>query len=53
MRQQLARHDGKPNVALADFVAPHESGKADYLGAFVVTAGPEEKKIADKFASRQ
>ncbi len=50
LRQQLARHDGKPNVALADFVAPHESGKADYLGAFVVTAGPEEGKIADKLA---
>jgi len=51
LRQQLTRHDGKPNVALADFVAPHDSGKADYVGAFVVTAGPEEKKIAEKFAS--
>jgi 5-methyltetrahydrofolate--homocysteine methyltransferase len=35
---------------LADFVAPHDSGKADYVGAFVVTAGPEEGKIADKLA---
>ncbi len=51
LRQQLARHDGKPNVALADFVAPQDSGKADYIGAFVVTAGPEEKKIAEKFAT--
>jgi 5-methyltetrahydrofolate--homocysteine methyltransferase len=50
LRQQLARHDGKSNVALADFVAPQESGKADYVGAFVVTAGPEEGKIADKLA---
>jgi 5-methyltetrahydrofolate--homocysteine methyltransferase len=50
LRQQLARHDGKPNVALADFVAPVESGKADYLGAFVVTSGAEEKKIAEKLA---
>ncbi|MDI9848192.1 methionine synthase [Rhodoblastus sp. 17X3] len=50
LRQQLARHDGKANVALADFVAPQESGKADYVGAFVVTAGPEEGKIADKLA---
>ncbi len=39
LRQQLARRDGKPNVALADFVAPKDSGKADYIGAFVVTAG--------------
>ncbi len=50
LRQQLSRHDGKANVALADFVAPEASGKADYIGAFVCTAGPEEGKIADKLA---
>ncbi|WP_294540119.1 methionine synthase [uncultured Rhodoblastus sp.] len=50
LRQQLARHDGKPNVALADFVAPVDSGKPDYLGAFVVTAGAQEKKIAEKLS---
>ncbi|MCI4680559.1 methionine synthase [Rhodoblastus acidophilus] len=49
LRQQLARHDGKANVALADFIAP-EGGKADYVGAFVCTAGAEEGKIADKLA---
>jgi len=50
LRQQLTKRDGRANVALADFVAPVESGKSDYLGAFVVTAGPEEKKIAEKLA---
>jgi len=50
LRQQLARRDGKPNVALADFVAPESSGKPDYLGAFVVTAGAEEEKIAARYA---
>jgi 5-methyltetrahydrofolate--homocysteine methyltransferase len=50
LRQQLARADGKANVALADFVAPE--GVADYVGAFVVTAGPEEKRIAEKFAEK-
>jgi len=50
LRQQLARRDGKPNVALADFVAPKDSGKADYIGAFVVTAGAEEEKIAARYA---
>jgi 5-methyltetrahydrofolate--homocysteine methyltransferase len=50
LRQQLTRHDGKANVALADFVAPAESGKADHVGAFVCTAGAEEGKIADKLA---
>jgi 5-methyltetrahydrofolate--homocysteine methyltransferase len=50
LRQQLTRRDGKANVALADFVAPEGSGKADYVGAFVVTAGAQEGKIADRFA---
>ncbi len=50
LRQQLLRRDGKPNLALADFVAPAESGKGDYIGAFVVTAGAQEGKIADRFA---
>jgi len=50
LRQQLARREGKANVALADFVAPEGSGKADYIGAFVVTAGAEEEKIADRYA---
>jgi len=50
LRQQLARRDGKANVALADFVAPKDSGKADYIGAFVVTAGAEEEKISARYA---
>ncbi len=39
LRQQTAKTPGKPNRALADFVAPKDSGRADWLGAFVVTAG--------------
>jgi 5-methyltetrahydrofolate--homocysteine methyltransferase len=50
LRQQLSRRDGRPNVALADFVAPLDSGKADYVGAFVVTSGIEENEIAKRFA---
>ena len=49
LRQQLPRREGKPNLALADFVAPAESGKADYVGGFVVTAGIEEVAIAERF----
>ncbi len=44
LRQQLGRRDGKPNVALADFVGPH-----DYVGGFVVTAGVEDQVIARGF----
>ena len=39
LRQQESTADGKPNLSLADFVAPRRSGAADYLGAFAVTAG--------------
>jgi 5-methyltetrahydrofolate--homocysteine methyltransferase len=49
LRQQLARRDGKPNVALADFVAPASSGARDYVGAFVVTAGLADDAIARRF----
>ena len=50
LRQQLSRRNDRPNLALADFVAPLSSGKADYVGGFVVTAGIEEEAIAERFA---
>ena len=49
LRQQLTKRDGKANVALSDFVAPVDSGKPDYIGGFVVTAGIEEVAIAERF----
>jgi len=39
LRQQSNKSGGRPNLALADFVAPAESGRPDWIGAFVVTAG--------------
>ena len=39
LRQQMVKPPGRPNLALADFVAPRESGVADFVGAFAVTAG--------------
>jgi len=49
LRQQLSKRDGRPNVALSDFIAPGDAGKADYVGGFVVTAGVEEVEIAERF----
>jgi 5-methyltetrahydrofolate--homocysteine methyltransferase len=49
LRQQLAKRDGRANVALSDFVAPVESTRQDYVGGFVVTAGIEEVAIAERF----
>lgn len=39
LRQQSQKTKGAPNIALADFIAPKESGKIDYMGAFCVTTG--------------
>lgn len=39
LRQQSRRQDGEPQRCLADYIAPRESGREDYLGAFAVTAG--------------
>jgi 5-methyltetrahydrofolate--homocysteine methyltransferase len=39
LRQQTARPDELSHQALADFVAPKDTGLADYVGAFAVTAG--------------
>ncbi len=48
LRQQMHRTDGRANHCLADFVAPKDSGKDDYLGGFAVTTGISiEKKLAE------
>ena len=39
LRQQSQKTKTAPNIALADFIAPVESGKKDYMGAFCVTTG--------------
>ncbi len=39
LRQQNVKAPGRPNYCLADFIAPVESGKADYIGGFAVTTG--------------
>jgi len=39
MRQQAEKDTDEPYMALSDFVAPKETGVADYLGMFVVSAG--------------
>jgi 5-methyltetrahydrofolate--homocysteine methyltransferase len=50
LRQQMAREDrrDRANTALADFVAPKETGLADYIGAFAVTAGIGEAEALER-----
>ncbi|MGB3894022.1 MAG: methionine synthase [Mycolicibacter sinensis] len=48
LRQQGAHRAGIPNRSLGDFIAPKETGLADYIGAFAVTAGlGSGEKIAE------
>ncbi len=50
LRQQVDKGtDGKPNYCLADFVAPKDSGRTDYAGAFAVTAGAEADELAAQY----
>jgi len=39
LRQQSQKSAGKPNIALADFIAPKDNGKQDYMGCFCVSTG--------------
>ena len=39
LRQQNVKAPGRPNYCLSDFIAPVDSGKADYIGGFAVTTG--------------
>ena len=49
LRQQFRKGAGRPNLCLADFVAPGASGTADYAGAFVVTAGHGVAELCAEF----
>ena len=49
LRQQAVKADQKPNLSLADYVAPADSGKTDYVGGFAVTAGIGAEELAKEF----
>jgi 5-methyltetrahydrofolate--homocysteine methyltransferase len=49
LRQQLKKREGVPNIALADFIAPKESGIQDYIGCFCVSTGFGTQELAAEF----
>jgi 5-methyltetrahydrofolate--homocysteine methyltransferase len=49
LRQQANREGREPCRSLADFIAPKETGLADYIGAFAVTSGMCLKELCDRF----
>ncbi len=54
LRQQMAREGGRAraNLALADFIAPEDSGVADWLGGFAVTTGHGLDAIVEGFRAK-
>lgn len=49
LRNQTKKDEGLPNLCLSDFIAPKETGIADYVGAFTVTAGLGVEQIVKRF----
>jgi 5-methyltetrahydrofolate--homocysteine methyltransferase len=49
LRQQSEKRTGQYNQALADFVAPRESGRIDYIGGFAVTTGIGLEELCARF----
>lgn len=52
LRQQTQKAGKKPNLCLADFIAPKSSGVSDYLGAFAVTSGIRLNQRLEEFAKQ-
>ncbi|MCK4763177.1 MAG: methionine synthase [Candidatus Aminicenantes bacterium] len=50
--RQLHDAPDRPNLSLADFIAPKESGRSDYIGVFAVTAGIGAAEAAAKFVAK-
>jgi len=49
LRQQTNREGKEPCRSLADFIAPRETGLADFIGGFAVTSGMGLKELCDRF----
>ncbi len=49
IRQQTPKPEGKPNLSLADYIAPKETGLEDYIGGFAVNAGIGAEELAKEY----
>ena len=52
LRQQTIKPDAKPNLSLADFVAPKDSGITDYVGGFTSPAGIGAEELAKAYQDK-
>jgi len=53
LRQQTDKATGTPNMSLADFIAPKESEKEDFIGGFAVTSGIGAEKLAKSYEDKE
>ncbi|KOO10992.1 hypothetical protein AKJ18_31415, partial [Vibrio xuii] len=51
LRQQTEKPKGS-NYCLSDYIAPKETGKKDWIGAFAVTGGINERELADEYKAQ-
>lgn len=49
LRQQSVFAGERPNLSLADFIAPRETGRCDHIGAFAVTAGIGLEQLVQQY----
>lgn len=49
LRQQSEKAQGRPNLALADFIAPEATGLQDHIGCFCVSAGFGTQELAQAY----
>jgi len=52
LRQQLEKRSDQFNHCLADYIAPKENGRIDFIGGFAVTAGPGVERLAREFKEK-
>jgi len=53
LRQQSKKGPGVPNISLADFIAPRDTGIKDYLGGFAITVGIGTDRLVEKFEAEK
>ena len=53
LRQQSQHRAGRPNLSLADYVAPRDHGVEEHIGAFAVTAGIGAHELAARYEAEQ
>ncbi|NOX38585.1 MAG: methionine synthase [Calditrichaeota bacterium] len=52
LRQQTRKSNNRPNLCLADFIAPRDSGRIDYIGVFAASCAFHMKELQTEYKKR-